>query len=270
MTGLFGPDALSVNDVLSAYHYLGPITRGVAYRDEYGVMVFANPSSRRLPQQRWLELVRWCIVSDVANAGSRQWRNATRWLRRTYPQATTVVSYSDPSAGHSGALYRACNWRWAPTWHRLRTPPSGNGAWTTGKAQAAKDRWVFCLLPDATREGVLAIKDASVLREMPWAQYRERHGGDYRRFASLVASRGGDIRRPKASVDEVLPVRAGFVEFIQGPEASTPKAQPSVVMPLFLAEVGQVLPNEGRAGSTVGAGQVVHAPQSIARLTEVA
>ena len=36
---------------------------------------------------------------------------------------STVVSYSDPSAGHTGSLYRACNWIWAPTWLRLRPPP---------------------------------------------------------------------------------------------------------------------------------------------------
>lgn len=184
--GLFGVDALGVNDVLSAKHYLGAISRGTAYRDDYGVMVFANPSSRRLPQQRWIELVRWCIVSDVPNAGSRQWRAATRWLRAEFPDVSTVVSYSDPSAGHTGALYRACNWLWAPTWHRLREPPSGNGYWTSGKRQAVKDRWVFCLTPDADRVSLLAIRDESLRRRMPWAQYQERTGGNYRRWREVA------------------------------------------------------------------------------------
>src|SRR4051812_20221219 len=122
---LFGVDGMSADELLAERHYLGPSTRGEVYRDDYGVMVFANPSSRMLPQDRWLELVRWCIVSETANAGSRQWRGARRWLLKEYLNVTTIVSYSDPSVGHSGALYRACNWLWAPTWHRLREPPSG-------------------------------------------------------------------------------------------------------------------------------------------------
>src|SRR5262245_32974721 len=105
------------NQLLARYHYLGPIHRGRVYRDDAGVMVFANPSSRRLPQDRWLELMRWCIVSDVENAGSQQWARVRRWLIETYSAVTTIVSYSDPSAGHTGALYRACGWLWAPTWH---------------------------------------------------------------------------------------------------------------------------------------------------------
>jgi hypothetical protein len=179
---LFGLDGMSVNELLAEWHYLGPSTRGDAYRDDYGVMVFANPSSRRLPQDRWLELVRWCITSTETNAGSRQWRGARAWLRRTFPDTTTVVSYSDPSHGHDGALYRACNWLWAPTWHRLREPPSGNGKWDGETRQAVKDRWVFCLKRDPERQGLLAIQDDSLRAAMPWAEYREIVGGDYRRW----------------------------------------------------------------------------------------
>ena len=124
----FAAEELSVNQVLARYHYLGPIDRGFSYRDAFGVCVLANPSSRRLPQDRWLELVRWCLYGEH-NGGSRQWKAVASWLRETLPEVTTVVSYSDPSAGHTGALYRACNWLWAPTWHRLREPPSGNGSW---------------------------------------------------------------------------------------------------------------------------------------------
>lgn len=178
----FGDEALSANQLLARYHYLGPTNRGRVYRDEFGVMVFANPSSRRLPQQRWLELVRWCIVSEIDNAGSRQWRRVKAWLKAEYPSVTTVVSYSDPSAGHTGALYRACNWLWAPTWHRLREPPSGNGSWTDGRRQAVKDRWVFCLGADSERESLLAVQDAGLVRIMPWAQFVEGRGGDFKRW----------------------------------------------------------------------------------------
>ena len=148
---------------LAAHHYLGPTGRGVAWSDELGVVVLAKPTSRRLPADgSWLELVRWCLVPGGANSGSRQWARVVRWLRTVEPTVTTVVSYSDPSAGHTGGLYRACNWRPAPTWHRLREPPSGEGSWRPGARQAAKDRWVYLVRPDARRPRLLRVEDEAV------------------------------------------------------------------------------------------------------------
>lgn len=185
-----GPD-----DVLAERHYLGPSKRAqLVYEDDLGVVVFGRVASRNLPKA-WLELQRWCLYGGKNN-GTRQWSRVVKWVRER-SDATTVVSYSDPSAGHDGALYRACNWLWAPTWHRLRPPPSGFGKWTDGKPQAVKDRWVFVFSPDADRERILAIKDASIIRRMPWSEYREPKwkrgvpsggGGDYRRFINLTSS----------------------------------------------------------------------------------
>lgn len=154
------------NEFLHGRHYLGRTGRGkVCWMDEFGLAVLANPSSRRLPQRRWLELVRWCLVG-TENGGSQQWARLGRWLRNQR-EWTTVVSYSDPSAGHTGALYRACNWQWAPTWHRLRPPPSGNGRWTDGgKIEAVKDRWVFALSRDPERDSILAIQDEAIVAEL--------------------------------------------------------------------------------------------------------
>lgn len=158
--------------MLTERHYLGPTkAAGFGWRDEFGCIVFAAPRARGVPH-RWLEVVRWCLVGG-ANGGSRQWAAVVAELRRQRPDCTTVVSYSDPSQGHTGALYRACNWLWAPTWHRLRPPPSGNGAWTEDKQQAVKDRWVFPLQTDEDREGVLSVKDEAIKRAMPWAGYVE-------------------------------------------------------------------------------------------------
>ena len=189
-----------VSEVLAKHHYLGATRRGVAYRDGLGVMVFASPTSRRLPAT-WLDLTRWCITSRAPNTGTQQWSSAHRWLVGRFPSCTTVVSYSDPAAGHTGALYRACNWLWAPTWHRLRLPPSGNGAWQVGKAQSVKDRWVFLLRPDSCREEVLRVNDGGLLRRFPWASYteprwrkarpRQEGGGDYRRFVAIDAAKMG-------------------------------------------------------------------------------
>jgi hypothetical protein len=182
----YDAEFLSVNQILASRHYLGPIDRGEPYRDEFGVLVLANPTSRRLPQDRWLELVRWCLFG-IPNGGSQQWRRVVRWLRQARPEVTTVISYSDPSIGHTGALYRACNWLWAPTWHRLRPPPSANGNWGDGP-QEVKDRWVFCLGRDEARERLLAVQDEALRQRYPWAEYRDGRGGDYRRWMALGAA----------------------------------------------------------------------------------
>lgn len=163
MIGLVCPPGC-VASYLDANHYLGATGRGIAWSDEFGVLVLAKPTSRRLPQDgTWLELSRWCLVG-VRNGGSQQWRAVARWLRSDMPDVTTVVSYSDPSRGHTGALYKACNWRWAPTWHRLRPPPSGNGSWANGRVQAPKDRWVYPLKRDSRRSVLLAVNDEALIR----------------------------------------------------------------------------------------------------------
>jgi hypothetical protein len=156
---------------LDGNHYLGRAARGWAWDDEYGVAVFTNPNSKALPSD-WLELVRWCLRGEP-NDGSRQWSGIARYLRRERPDVSTVVSYSDPSAGHTGALYRACNWLWAPTWLELRPPPSGNGSWDGETQQSIKSRWVFPLRRDPRREPVLAVKDAGLRRRFPDAEYRD-------------------------------------------------------------------------------------------------
>lgn len=149
-------------------HYLGAARLAqFAWKDEFGVAAFANPRARHLPSD-WLELVRWCLRGQP-NDGSRQWKRIVVALRR-YTKATTVVSYSDPAQGHTGALYRACGWLWAPTWHRLNPPPTGNGAWSADKPQSVKDRWVYPLRPDPTRTAKLTN---DIPERFAWARYRE-------------------------------------------------------------------------------------------------
>ena len=151
-------------------HYLGPSKRSMLeYGDEFGFVTFGNPTSRRLPVD-WLELNRW-ILHGQKNGGSRQWGRIKRWVRGIAPDATTVISYSDPDQGHTGALYRACGFIWAPTWHRLVPPPTGNGT-RSGKAHSVKDRWIFPLRRDLRREKLLVLS-ASYERRFPGSSYRE-------------------------------------------------------------------------------------------------
>lgn len=181
----------TVADFLDANHYLGATRRGIAWSDDDGVLVLASPTSRRLPSDRWLDLTRWCLLPGRPNAGSRQWAKVRAWLLAEMPHISTVVSYSDPAAGHDGALYRACGWLWAPTWHRLRPPPSGQGSWTAGKQEAVKDRWVDVLRPDADREQLLAPNDAAVARRFPEACYREPR---FKRGLPVRGTGGGDFK----------------------------------------------------------------------------
>lgn len=168
------------NRYLVGRHYLGPTKTALfGWKDEFGVMLFSSPRSRRLPPD-WLELVRWCLCGEP-NSGSRQWARFSRWARSNVP-ASTIISYSDPSVGHTGALYRACNWQWAPTWLRLRPPPTGNGAWVEGKQQATKDRWVFPLHEDERRQAILAVNDSSIMKRMDWASYP----GDFKRWSAAA------------------------------------------------------------------------------------
>lgn len=187
--GLFGASgwcsALDVAAELERNHYLGPAVRGWGYRDEFGCLVVARPTSRRLPLE-WLELTRWCLVG-TKNGGSRQWARVRRDILDKFPECTTIVSYSDPSQGHTGALYRACGWKWAPTWHRIVTPPTGNGSWVDGEPQAAKDRWVYPVRPDKRRADILRLEETYV-RRFPWSEYREGVGADYRAFQTRAAA----------------------------------------------------------------------------------
>lgn len=190
-------DVKEVAPLLASEHYLGPGKRGFAFSTSIGCMVFAKPSSRRLPADgTWLELTRWCIRRDVgSNAGTRGWAQVATALRFSYPNVTTVVSYSDPSVGHTGSLYRACNWLWAPTWHRLRPPPSGNGKWNETKVESVKDRWVYLLAPDDRREALLAVQDMSIRRKHPEWSYREPK---WKR--GKPQSGGGDFKAWKAAL----------------------------------------------------------------------
>lgn len=181
---------LPTDTILAERHYLGPSARGsFTYRDDFGVIVFASPASRRLPKE-WLELARWCLTGEK-NGGSRQWSLASKWIANECPKATTVVSYSDPSVGHTGSLYRACNWIWAPTWHRMVPPPSLGGSWDGKKKQEIKDRWIWVIREDPNRERMLSL-DSSYERRFPGAGYREPK---FRKGNPIRGTGGGDYAR---------------------------------------------------------------------------
>lgn len=146
-----------VNPLLSVEHYLGPVS-GARYcfagwtDDELvACQAYRWPTARMLPSDgTWLELSRWCLTSDAGkNAGSRMMAWVARWLRRNAPGVTTLVSYSDPVHGHTGSLYKASGWTYAPTHHGERFDvdgtgyPSGHGSWDGITVATPKHRWTF-------------------------------------------------------------------------------------------------------------------------------
>lgn len=174
------PDGLQVIDVqianslLAESHYLGDaagarlVIGWIIESEIVAAQIWRWPTSRHLPADgTWLELSRWCLTPAAgANAGSKMDKYARHQIRESLPAVTTLISYSDPSVGHTGALYRACNWQWAPTWHRLRPPPTAGGSWDGRTTESVKDRWFYPLAADARRSGILSVKDASAERRM--------------------------------------------------------------------------------------------------------
>lgn len=151
--------AREVNPLLAAAHYLGPMDAArvcfAGWCDDALVacMIWRWPSARMLPADgSWLELSRWCLTPEAGkNAGSRMMGWVRRWLRREMPAVRTLVSYSDPAQGHTGALYRASGWTYRPTHHGERFDangvgyPSGHGSWHGVTVQAPKHRWMLDL-----------------------------------------------------------------------------------------------------------------------------
>lgn len=78
-----------------------------------GVIVFALPpreTCKRYGTQVW-ELAR-LFIEDCTPKNTETWfiSRAIRWIQKNHPQIGALVSYADPSASHTGVIYRAGNW----------------------------------------------------------------------------------------------------------------------------------------------------------------
>lgn len=78
-----------------------------------GVIVYALPpreTSKRYGGVTW-ELARLWLEDDVPkNAETFLIARSVRWISRFFPHVEYLVSYADPSAGHTGVIYKAANW----------------------------------------------------------------------------------------------------------------------------------------------------------------
>lgn len=79
-----------------------------------GVIVFALPpreTMKRYGGETW-ELARlWLDDSVPHNAETYLIGRAVRYIRQHHKQVKALVSYADPSAGHTGTIYKAANWQ---------------------------------------------------------------------------------------------------------------------------------------------------------------
>lgn len=102
-------------------HYLrrwpGVVTLTLGMRcglDYVGVIVFALPpreTAQRYGGVTW-ELARLWIEDRIPrNAESWLIGRAIKYIRANHQQVRFLVSYADPTFGHSGGIYKASNWK---------------------------------------------------------------------------------------------------------------------------------------------------------------
>jgi hypothetical protein len=107
-------------DPLIRKHYLGKwpgvcvCILGMVCRDSLlGVVVYALPpreTMKRYGGETW-ELARlWVDDSVPRNAETYLIGRSIRHIARHFPAVVALVSYADPSQGHTGLIYKASNW----------------------------------------------------------------------------------------------------------------------------------------------------------------
>lgn len=131
----------TVSAVVLTHHYLKRMPAGIMdcfaiidsnnFMTVLGAAVFTN--GRIQYEGRFLEFSRlWLDDSMPKNSESRFVGHLLRTLAKKYPTYEGVVTWADPKQGHSGALYRACNFAYdgksRPT-KRYRSKSSGRNVY---------------------------------------------------------------------------------------------------------------------------------------------
>ena len=151
-TGTLGPvyevhDRALVNRFLLRYHYMHRGVPGwrcaLTLRDREnellirGVIVIGTPCSRVRMKDGYLEVTRLCAAGAPKNAASYLLGHATRWAKQ---HGYRLVSYSDPSVGHTGTVYRAAGFHLEG---KTKGGTWGNREGHLSDAQLPKDVWVW-------------------------------------------------------------------------------------------------------------------------------
>jgi hypothetical protein len=88
----------------------------VAKRDgtQIGCVVYSAPplqADKRYGGKVW-ELSRLYLLDEIPrNAETWLIGQSVKYIKQNHPEVEYLLSYADPSAGHSGTIYRAANWQ---------------------------------------------------------------------------------------------------------------------------------------------------------------
>lgn len=109
-------------DTFIKAHYLGKrpaivvLALKMTVRKEYtvGIVVYAMPpiqADTRYGGKTW-ELARLYLLDEIPhNAETWLISQSVRYIKRHHRNVKHLLSYADPSAGHSGTIYKAANWK---------------------------------------------------------------------------------------------------------------------------------------------------------------
>lgn len=110
-----------------------------------GMAVYSMPHKgidKKYGGSTW-ELAR-LFIADSVPKNSETWLIAAsvRYIKKHHPQVRFLCSYADPSAGHSGTIYKAANWKFDGMTDEGRKTPRFNFVDTsTGKKYDRAGRW---------------------------------------------------------------------------------------------------------------------------------
>lgn len=117
-----------------------------------GCIVFALPP--RETMKRYNVKIAWelarLFIEDCTPRNAESWfvARAIRWVRDHRPEVECLVSYADPSAGHSGTIYKAGNWiHDGRTDQERKTPRFDYGNPTTGQRYSRRSHVPSGIVP---------------------------------------------------------------------------------------------------------------------------
>jgi len=104
---------------IAKHHYLGCTPAGARIRMIFkdregtivGAMLWGRPTSRKIDQEKILELTRMYFVNDTDRfIESHSLGLARKHIRKHYPKIKGLLAYSSKGENHEGTIYEADNW----------------------------------------------------------------------------------------------------------------------------------------------------------------
>lgn len=113
-------DITAINEFLWSYHYLGKTRSGIAiaatlHNQLIAIAFYAHCTRQQTTLKlkknynEVLELVRFCIKPGYNRKNFASWF-LSRTTKMLPSSITTLVSFADEGAGHSGSIYKAAGW----------------------------------------------------------------------------------------------------------------------------------------------------------------